>query len=410
MEKQPHFDRLIGIIVLLIIMVPGMAFALRAGIPAKAFNISFYGAGARAMSMGGAFISIADDATAVEWNPAGICVMIKPEVFLSAKLIDFTHQELKGGTADAIEYQDVKESYISPTFGSLVIPINRFVLGFYRLVVADWRKEWISAPIYTSDSQAVFISGLENKTITEVVNYGITPSYRLKDNFYIGASLRYSALSNDAEGRRWTPGSTSPTVNREITDNYMGIDLGALYKFDHLRLGMVYKSGGSIEYYDNYWGDEYTLTEKINIPWSLGFGISGIWSNFTAAFDAVYVPYSNLGEDLVLPDDPAIEGVWYPGRDVVELHLGLEYVVVLGRVPIALRSGIFYQPAHLPYYDSKDSTQRDDIFTANVFYKDDDLVFLSAGLGTAIGRVKVDIGYTTADNINETLISIGFRF
>ena len=38
------------------------------------------GAGARAMGMGGAFIAIADDATAVTFNPAGLAQMVKPEL------------------------------------------------------------------------------------------------------------------------------------------------------------------------------------------------------------------------------------------------------------------------------------------------------------------------------------------
>lgn len=38
------------------------------------------GSGARALGMGGAFIAVADDATAASWNPAGLCVLDDPEV------------------------------------------------------------------------------------------------------------------------------------------------------------------------------------------------------------------------------------------------------------------------------------------------------------------------------------------
>ena len=38
------------------------------------------GAGARAMGLGGAFIAVADDATAVSFNPAGLAQLLKPEV------------------------------------------------------------------------------------------------------------------------------------------------------------------------------------------------------------------------------------------------------------------------------------------------------------------------------------------
>jgi long-subunit fatty acid transport protein len=41
------------------------------------------GSGARAMGTGGAFIAIADDATAANWNPAGLVQLVKPEMSLA---------------------------------------------------------------------------------------------------------------------------------------------------------------------------------------------------------------------------------------------------------------------------------------------------------------------------------------
>ncbi len=38
------------------------------------------GTGARALGMGGAFIAIADDATAASWNPAGLAWLVRPEM------------------------------------------------------------------------------------------------------------------------------------------------------------------------------------------------------------------------------------------------------------------------------------------------------------------------------------------
>ena len=37
------------------------------------------GSGARAQGMGGAFIAVADDATAASWNPAGLVQLERPE-------------------------------------------------------------------------------------------------------------------------------------------------------------------------------------------------------------------------------------------------------------------------------------------------------------------------------------------
>ncbi len=41
-------------------------------VPALQAQVSFDLVGARALGMGGAFVAVADDATAVHWNPAGL--------------------------------------------------------------------------------------------------------------------------------------------------------------------------------------------------------------------------------------------------------------------------------------------------------------------------------------------------
>jgi len=43
------------------------------------------GVGARAMSLGGAFVSVADDPTAVYWNPAGLTAISGLQLFLAAE-------------------------------------------------------------------------------------------------------------------------------------------------------------------------------------------------------------------------------------------------------------------------------------------------------------------------------------
>src|SRR5262245_63947405 len=48
----------------------------------RAFSLNLSTPGARARAMGGAFIGRADDATAAVTNPAGLSILVKPEVSL----------------------------------------------------------------------------------------------------------------------------------------------------------------------------------------------------------------------------------------------------------------------------------------------------------------------------------------
>src|SRR5712692_400351 len=45
----------------------------------QTFNTAL-GVGARPLGMGGAFVAVADDATAASWNPAGLALLLHPEV------------------------------------------------------------------------------------------------------------------------------------------------------------------------------------------------------------------------------------------------------------------------------------------------------------------------------------------
>lgn len=49
------------------------------------FDFRFNNPGARANAMGGAFIGLADDATAAYANPAGLTILTKPEISIEYK-------------------------------------------------------------------------------------------------------------------------------------------------------------------------------------------------------------------------------------------------------------------------------------------------------------------------------------
>ena len=68
-------------IVAMAIMVatPQLIFS-QGGLLPETFFSAVIGSGARAFGMGGAFIAVADDATAASWNPAGLSQLEKPEV------------------------------------------------------------------------------------------------------------------------------------------------------------------------------------------------------------------------------------------------------------------------------------------------------------------------------------------
>lgn len=152
------------------------------------------GMGAKASSMGGAFVSLADDANAVYWNPAGLA-QIKQ---LSA---DFMYASPMS-EIDGVDYYTFAVSY--PT------EIGIVGLGLIHFSVAD-------IPI-TSDRSGPTGETFSNTETAIFVSYGMA----LDEAMSIGLSLK---ILNHAV--------------YEYSATGYGIDLGFLYRFsDRLRLGI----------------------------------------------------------------------------------------------------------------------------------------------------------------------------
>ncbi len=120
-----------------------LALAAAVTLPAAAQNIdieslsglqfSFGNPGARALGMGGAFLGLADDASAAEANPAGLTILRKPEV--SIELRNFVEQQsfTTSGTYPNIERTAFNHHSNAAviSFGSIVYPIKNFTIGAY---------------------------------------------------------------------------------------------------------------------------------------------------------------------------------------------------------------------------------------------------------------------------------------
>src|SRR5713226_4017807 len=96
-------------------------------------QFNFGNPGARSLGMGGAFLGLADDASAAEANPAGLTILRKREISIEAR----NYQEQQVFTTSGT-YPDLTRTAFSHysqrvdvTFASFVYPIKNFTLGVY---------------------------------------------------------------------------------------------------------------------------------------------------------------------------------------------------------------------------------------------------------------------------------------
>src|SRR4051794_31323551 len=117
--------------------------ALFAALPVAAQNtdieslsglqFNFGNPGARSLGMGGAFLGLADDASAAEANPAGLTILRKPEISIEGR--NYQEQQVfsTSGTFPKIDRTAFSHysQRVDVTFASIVYPIKNFTLGAY---------------------------------------------------------------------------------------------------------------------------------------------------------------------------------------------------------------------------------------------------------------------------------------
>ncbi|MBI4727008.1 hypothetical protein HY768_07265 [candidate division TA06 bacterium] len=119
--------RRVGLVLALLALV-----ALPAMAQSEYMDYNIMGAGARAHGMGGAFIGLADDATAVSWNPAGIAQLDKMEAS-AVGLFNIKGYIYKYQDSDGPYDTTFTEKHIAPNFFSLALPMK---VGGRNLVLA----------------------------------------------------------------------------------------------------------------------------------------------------------------------------------------------------------------------------------------------------------------------------------
>lgn len=98
------------------------------------------GSGARALGMGGAFIAVADDATAASWNPGGLTQLERPELSLvyswkwnSEDFSSRYHSELE--TNEDLSFSDLN-------YASFVYPIPRTIGGRNMVLSLNYLRQF----------------------------------------------------------------------------------------------------------------------------------------------------------------------------------------------------------------------------------------------------------------------------
>jgi hypothetical protein len=299
------------------------------------------GSGARAMGLGGAFVAIADDATATYWNPAGLGFLESHEAtFMSIQLTD----KLAG------EYHYGSLAFKPFRLGSIGASVHYFNIGDIH---------------YTAGTSELDFQRLSIEEDTEwagSLSYAYPFSFGNLNNekwFALGTSIRY--LSQDLTG---------------LSSNALNVDMGFLARIDQWWLFNRVRSGYVLQFYsDRTFGDPPPLdsddfelekpeTEKGFTSWRWGLALDwelpGLPDAFNNVTTAIALVNRREGSPLFLS-----AGAEFSTDDkIFALRLGVDDLRVYKRDALTASKprltggfGIGYRYVQLDYAVSFDSLE-----------------------------------------------------
>ena len=348
------------------------------------------GSGARAQGMGGAFIAIADDATAASWNPGGLMQLERPEfsfvLSYASHRNDFassSHPEASGMNDKYRE--DLNYCSIAWPFRgfdkNMIVSLNyQRLYDFYNDLKFDFNyKGYMSdGSFFNVETHTRFKQVGTIKAFAPAFAIQFTPRFSLGLTFNFWTdNLGYD---NQWEIKRDTTGiaSVHTMTNKlirfktslhyeEKNENFeaFNMNIGFLWHINRVvTLGAVIKTPftadvdrktytvsssfplGSTPRQPIPYKNRESIETKFPMAYGIGFGFR-LSDLLTVACDVYRTHWSDFwvknrnGSFSPITGKPRFESHVY---DTVQVRIGCEYLFILENTIMPLRLGVFYDP------------------------------------------------------------------
>ena len=406
-------------------------------------EFSFSNPGARSLGLGGAFVALADDATAAFANPAGLVQLARPEVSLEGRFWSYSSPYTTGGraagsptgmgidTAAEPIRVDSEVDLSGLSFASVVYPKGRWSFAFYRHQLQEYRL--------VQEIQGIFEPGLvagarrgpiERAVFSfEIETYALAVGYRASDRLSLGLGLAVFEPSIEFGGAEYRPDDDSleayfarasflparrvQTVSARETTSNPGVALGFLYGLTpRWRLGGAYREGLELKisaaviagpaHPDLPAGTpilDGSGSWRLPDVYALGLAYRSVDGRWTTGVEWTRVQYSTILDSL----DSRFRTSGDRIDDADEIHLGAEYAFFRGRSVMAVRLGAWHDPDH----QQRNETSA---FSRAEVPGGDDELHLAAGFGVAFDKFQIDVGLDLSELRDTASISMIYSF
>jgi long-subunit fatty acid transport protein len=381
------------------------------------------GSGARAIGMGGAFIAVADDATAASWNPGGLVQLERPEVSVVGEAYSRTENNQFSKYPEASGNQTssgASLNYLSAAYPFTVLDHNMIVSVNYQHLY-DFSRNW-----KLSFASKNLPDSFEYQADGGLYAYGLAYAVQIIPQLSLGFTLNIwedglyrngwetSTESTFLHKSRTTYWATELTKKERYSFSGFNANVGILWNItNELTAGAVFKSPFTADLkretttsYVSYqlgspppspMSRSQTQHEDLQMPLSYGVGLAYRFSDrLTISADF----YRTEWGDFILTDSQGQESSPVSKLPLAksdidatnQVHIGTEYLFIKPNYTIPVRAGLFYDPA--PAQGSPD-----------------DYYGFSLGTGIGIGRFVFDAAYVYrfGRDVAESLIP-GMKF
>lgn len=407
-----------------LITATSSAFAITDEEGNASLQFNFSPPGARSLAMGGAFIGLADDATAAFSNPAGLVQLASPEVSFEYRLNDFSTEYVRAGayttdpfSTSGLSYDEARSDTRGPSFVSFVWPHETWAVALYRHEFLNYETAFNSRGATGDNGGSIFpFAAAADVAIT---NYGLSGAFKFSDALSIGIGLSSYNLEIESNTRRFT--TVGDSVVRFSTqqsggDSGVGFSIGGQYRIsDEFQAGVVYRHAPEFKYTASIIPGSVVFarvdkTAYFDTPDMFGVGFvyrpSDAW---TLALDVSHVMYSELTENMqsnfVLDDSGAVARAALDPLQIddgVEVRLGMEYTFTEAKIPFSLRAGVWQDPEHTVRFQGEPASAGDALANAVLFSTGADETHVSLGFGWAFEKFQVDAAFDASER-NETV-------
>ena len=380
-------------------------------------GLNLNGLGARMVAMGGAFVGLADDFSAVLWNPAGLAQLKTSTFGLSGDIIipKGTYQfDLLGIDAETESkmYPAVMAGFFTPVGDNIVAGISVYT-------PSGLGASWNGADLALLSGISPLVGGTGNpnmiwESFIAVVTVAPAIAVKVSDMFSLGATLNINYGMFDIER---TAGYTTiedyPYLHPVYGLIYIDLDydlgqytekstgwgfgatIGALFKpIEEVSIGVTFRTPSVVKFEGDATIENLpvlggppegtTFTREVTSPMWLGIGVAfKPAENITITADAHYTnwgkldtvatEYTDLFWQVALADEADLKLHW---ADKWQFRFGVEYWV---SDTLAVRAGYYNDPAPSPD------------MTMNVLVPNYDFNSISGGLGIVFNNFSIDL-------------------